>query len=129
MGFTDFFSKAAKWVVDKAKQAATSVKDGAEHAWRAAKDFGKKVAQSISSTVSKATHVVVAAGKDIAAGARVAFQKAESAVTTVYSDVVAKPLGALENSVSNFSKGFSSPLTWLAVGLGAVVILPAVLKR
>ncbi len=129
MGFTDFFSKAWHYVASKAKGAVTSLKDGAKHVWNAVKEQTKRVAQAVKSTTSKAVHLVTEAAKSVGKGASIVFQKAESVVQTVYTDVVKKPLQAAEDTWANISKGFSSPLTWLALGLGAVIVVPALIRR
>jgi phage-related protein len=118
MGLGDFFNKAWKWVSDKTRKVVTTVKDAANDVWNGAKDLGKKVAEAIKAGSSK-----------VGGALSTVFNKAESAVKTVYSDVVQKPLGAVEQTWENFSKGFSSPLTWLALGLGAIVVVPIIAGR
>lgn len=117
MGLGDFFNKAWNWVADKAKKVVTTVKDAANTVWQKAKDLGKKVAEVTKSVGKKAVEIV-----------KKGAEKAEEAVKVVYTDVVQKPLGAIEEEVKNISKGFSSPLTWVALAVGAVVVIPAVLN-
>jgi len=118
MGVGDFFNKAWNWVADKAKKVVTTVKDAANAVWKGAKDLGKKVADATKAIGQKTVDIV----------SKVAT-KTEEAVKAVYTDVVKRPIGAVSQGWENISKGFSSPLTWLALAVGAVVVVPLVAGR
>lgn len=115
MGIGDFFSKAYNWVVDKAKKIATTVKNGAEDAWKAAKGLGVKVLDATKKVATK----VVDATKEIA---KTVYNDGKSVVGFV-GDRIKQGQDTLQKTAEGFSSALSSPLTWLAVGAVGLVVL------
>lgn len=99
MGIGDFFNNAYKWVAGAANKVVTSVKDAAS---------------AVSNAVRKTVSGLYGGAKSIG--------------TTVYQDLVQKPLAAVESGVTNLSSGLGSaigsPFTWIALAVGGVVLLP-----
>lgn len=54
-------------------------------------------------------------------------KEGKKGISTVYKDVIKKPLDVVEKSTLNlsggFSKALSSPITFIAIGLVAVVLI------
>lgn len=117
MGLGDFFNKAWNWVADKAKKVVTTVKDAANTVWQKTKDLGKKVAEVTKDVGKKAVEII-----------KKGAEGTVEAVKTVYTDVIKNPLEAFEAGYKNVTKGLSSPLTWIALAIGAVVIVPPLLS-
>lgn len=107
MGLGDFFNKAWNYVAAGATKVVSSVKDAASAVYNGVKGVAKKVGD-MAGTV---------------------YSKGETAVVAVYNDVIKRPLDAVSKGVEGIGSMLGSPLTWLAVGVGAIVVLPMVLKR
>jgi len=134
MGIGDFFSKAYNWVVDKAKSLGSS-------AAGAAKAITEKVKQALSAVSGiKTSAAPKLTGKPVSGVVVVpppeqphilpqVYDTGKNVTTTLYTDLVKKPLETVEGGVKGLSGAISSPFTWIALALGAAVVLPVVLKR
>ena len=115
MGIGDFFNKAYHYVVDKAKNVATSIKGAANTAWEKTKDLGRKVAEA----TRKVSTTVIDAGKKVA---QTVYSDGKSVVQFV-GDRIKQGQDTLQKTAEGFSSALSSPFTWLAVGVVGLVVL------